>query len=102
MEQDDGRKAAELEEWVEGEFAVIESVAKALFTAEHPDAEWSSGRARIVWFDRAATAVDAVRPIVLEEAVEEAMEQASEEDCAIRALACERVANRIRALAKGE
>ena len=35
----------------------IERIAKAIFLAEHPDAEWSAGRARAVWFTRAEAAL---------------------------------------------
>jgi len=33
-------------------------LAMAMFLAEHPRAKWSAGRLRIVWFERAATAID--------------------------------------------
>ena len=40
----------------------IERIAKAIFLAEHPDAEWSAGRARAVWFTRAEAALQEITP----------------------------------------
>ena len=40
---------------------MITQVAKALFLASHPDAEWSAGRARIKWFHMAEAAIQAMR-----------------------------------------
>lgn len=37
-----------------------EVVAKAIFLAEHPDAEWKAGRARAIWFTRASAAIEAI------------------------------------------
>jgi hypothetical protein len=37
-----------------------EHVAKAIFLAEHPGAEWSAGRARAIWFIRAEAAIAAL------------------------------------------
>lgn len=48
---------------MEGELAEIEHVARALFLAEHPTAEWSAGRARSIWFTRAEAAIAAVRAL---------------------------------------
>lgn len=39
--------------------ALINEVAKAIFLSQHPDAEWSAGRARICWFDMAEAAMKA-------------------------------------------
>lgn len=40
---------------------MIERVACALFTAGHPDAEWSACRARFKWLTLARTAIQAMR-----------------------------------------
>jgi len=45
---------------IAAEVADLEVIAKALFLAEHPNAEWRAGRARIIWFDRAETALRAL------------------------------------------
>jgi hypothetical protein len=43
------------------EIAVIERVARAIFLAEHPTAEWHAGRARAIWFARAEAAIEALQ-----------------------------------------
>ena len=40
---------------------MITRVAKAIFLSQHPGAEWSAGRARIVWFHMAEAAIEAMR-----------------------------------------
>lgn len=40
---------------------MIERVAKAMFFAMHPDAEWSRGRARMKWYAMAEEAIEAMR-----------------------------------------
>jgi len=40
---------------------MVERLARAMFLAEHPNSEWSAGRARPVWFFRAETALEALR-----------------------------------------
>lgn len=40
---------------------MVTHVAKALFLSQHPDAEWSAGRARIKWFHMAEAAIEAMR-----------------------------------------
>lgn len=40
---------------------MVTRVAKALFLSEHPNAEWSAGRARAKWFTMAEAAIEAMR-----------------------------------------
>jgi len=40
---------------------MIERVAREMFFAMHPDAEWTAGRARMKWFALAEEAVRAMR-----------------------------------------
>lgn len=40
---------------------MISKVARALFLSQHPNAEWSAGRARIKWFHMAEAAIDAMQ-----------------------------------------
>ncbi len=40
---------------------MVERVARALFLAEHPTAEWSAGRARMKWFALAEAAIAEMR-----------------------------------------
>ena len=44
----------------------VAAVARAMFLAEHPNAEWSAGRARAIWFTRAAAACDALAALAPE------------------------------------
>jgi hypothetical protein len=36
----------------------VTDLAMVMFLAEHPRANWKSGRLRWIWFERAATAID--------------------------------------------
>lgn len=40
---------------------MVTKVAKALFLSQHPNSEWSPGRARIKWFQMAEEAIEAMR-----------------------------------------
>jgi hypothetical protein len=41
--------------------AMVELVARGLFLAEHPNAEWHGGRARGIWWNRAYAALEAAK-----------------------------------------
>lgn len=52
---------------IQRELAPVERMAKALFLAEHPNARWSAGRARAIWFLRAEAALECSRTITKEQ-----------------------------------